>query len=97
PIAGPRTTSWLAGDFYDGRSGMLVGAWSRLATIRKENTALDQQPASSAVGAWSHLAALRKDKTAFAEQTDWLAGRDITRVQFLLNKWIGAGQGGCVL
>ena len=97
PVVGPRTTSWLAGDFYDGRNGMLAGAWSRLATVRKENTALDHQPASGAVGAWSQLPSLRKDKTALAEQTDWLAGRDITSLQILGKKTLAVGQGGLIL
>jgi photosystem II stability/assembly factor-like uncharacterized protein len=34
PIPGPRTTSWLAGDFYtDGKTGVLAGAWSRFAVL----------------------------------------------------------------
>lgn len=35
PIAGPRTTSWLAGDFYtDGKTGALAGGWSRFAVLQ---------------------------------------------------------------
>jgi photosystem II stability/assembly factor-like uncharacterized protein len=97
PIAGPRTTSWLAGDFYDGRTGMLVGAFSRLATIRKGTSAFEQKATSSLIGAFSQLPSLRKDKTALAEQTDWLGGRDITSLQILGQKTIAVGQGGLVL
>jgi photosystem II stability/assembly factor-like uncharacterized protein len=97
PIAGPRTTSWLAGDFYDGRTGMLVGAASRLATIRKGASAMDNQATSSLIGAFSQLPSLRKDKTTVAEQTDWLGGRDVTALQILGNKTIAVGQGGLVL
>src|ERR1019366_10738426 len=34
PVAGPRTTSWLAADFLDGKTGIFGGAWSRFATLR---------------------------------------------------------------
>jgi photosystem II stability/assembly factor-like uncharacterized protein len=34
PVPGPRAASWQAGDFQDGQSGALAGAWSRLATLR---------------------------------------------------------------
>src|SRR4051812_9894023 len=34
PVKGPRATSWLAGDFKDGRNGSLAGAWCRLGTLR---------------------------------------------------------------
>jgi photosystem II stability/assembly factor-like uncharacterized protein/TolA-binding protein len=34
PVPGPRSASWLAGDFQDGKTGILAGAWSRLATLR---------------------------------------------------------------
>ena len=37
PVAGPRSTSWLAGDFQDGKTGILAGAWSGLATLRDES------------------------------------------------------------
>src|ERR1019366_6137425 len=40
PVAGPRTTSWLAGDFYDGKTGILAGIGSRLATYRNEKSTL---------------------------------------------------------
>ena len=33
-VKGPRCTSWLGGDFLDGKTGALVGAWSRLGTLR---------------------------------------------------------------
>jgi photosystem II stability/assembly factor-like uncharacterized protein len=35
PVAGPRATSWLAGEFQDGKTGVLTGAWSRLATFKQ--------------------------------------------------------------
>ncbi len=34
PLAGPRTSGWLAADFYDVNTGIFAGAWSRLATLR---------------------------------------------------------------
>lgn len=34
PVPGPRSASWLAGDFQDAKTGILGGAWSRLATWR---------------------------------------------------------------
>ncbi len=34
PVPGPRAVSWLAGDFQDAQTGILGGAWSRLATFR---------------------------------------------------------------
>ena len=37
PVKGPRCTSWLGGDFLDGKSGALAGAWSRLGTLRDGN------------------------------------------------------------
>lgn len=36
PVAGPRTTSWLAGVFAPGSQGLLGGAWSRLGKLRSE-------------------------------------------------------------
>ncbi len=36
PVPGPRVSSWLAGDFQDGKTGVLAGAWSRLATFKQE-------------------------------------------------------------
>jgi photosystem II stability/assembly factor-like uncharacterized protein len=97
PVPGPRTTSWLAGDFYDRQSGIFAGAWSRLATVRKDKTKLDEQATGILVGAWSRQDALNKDKTAFADQTDWLAGRDITGLQILPRKTLAVGQGGLLL
>jgi photosystem II stability/assembly factor-like uncharacterized protein len=43
PVAGQRATSWLAGDFQDGKTGVLAGAWSRLASCKQEqlHTAAD--------------------------------------------------------
>jgi photosystem II stability/assembly factor-like uncharacterized protein len=35
PVSGPRAASWLAADFQDARTGVLAGAWSRLAIIRE--------------------------------------------------------------
>jgi len=32
--AGPRTPSWLAGDFSDPETGVVAGAWSRVAPVR---------------------------------------------------------------
>ena len=36
PVKGPRTSSWLAGDYQDAHTGVLAGAWSRLASFRKD-------------------------------------------------------------
>jgi photosystem II stability/assembly factor-like uncharacterized protein len=36
PVNGPRSPGWLAGDFQDGKTGSLVGAWGRLAKMRAE-------------------------------------------------------------
>lgn len=33
-VAGPRCPTWLAGDFRDSQTGVLAGAWGRLATVR---------------------------------------------------------------
>jgi photosystem II stability/assembly factor-like uncharacterized protein len=35
PVPGPHCPSWLDGDFQDGQSGALTGAWGRLATLRQ--------------------------------------------------------------
>ncbi|HMF15674.1 MAG TPA: YCF48-related protein [Gemmataceae bacterium] len=41
PVAGPRSPSWLAGEFVQGK-GILAGAWSRLATFHDDRfTAAD--------------------------------------------------------
>ena len=40
PVAGPRTTTWLAGDFYVSKNGILVGGASRLATLRGDKSTL---------------------------------------------------------
>ena len=43
PVPGPRTTTWLAGDFYLSKNGILAGGASRLATLRKDGaTTADQ-------------------------------------------------------
>src|SRR5205809_818085 len=34
PIKGQRCTSWLGGDFLDGKTGALAGSWSRLGSVR---------------------------------------------------------------
>jgi photosystem II stability/assembly factor-like uncharacterized protein len=34
PVPGPRSASWLAGDFQDANTGILAGAWSSLALLR---------------------------------------------------------------
>jgi photosystem II stability/assembly factor-like uncharacterized protein len=34
PVKGPRSPSWLAGEFLGPNKGILAGAWSRLATFR---------------------------------------------------------------
>jgi photosystem II stability/assembly factor-like uncharacterized protein len=39
-VPGPRTTSWLAGDFYDAKTGVLGGGSSRLGTCRNDKTTL---------------------------------------------------------
>ena len=36
PVAGPRTTTWLAGAFTHGSNGMLGGAWARLGKLRSD-------------------------------------------------------------
>ncbi len=96
PMPGPRTTAWLAGDFYDGKSGILAGAWSRLATIRAgdPNQNVLQRVVAGPMGA---QVLSPKDKTAVAEHSDWLAGRDITSMQILGKKTLAVGQGGLVL
>jgi photosystem II stability/assembly factor-like uncharacterized protein len=43
PVAGPRTTTWLAGDFYLSKTGILAGGASRLATLRADKTTLADQ------------------------------------------------------
>jgi photosystem II stability/assembly factor-like uncharacterized protein len=35
PVAGTRTPCWLAGDFSDVETGVLAGAWNRLAPVRQ--------------------------------------------------------------
>lgn len=35
PIPGPRSPGWLASSFEDEKTGALVGAWNRLATLRE--------------------------------------------------------------
>src|SRR4029078_3702933 len=35
-VKGPRVSSWHAGDVQDSGTGILAGAWSRLATFRQE-------------------------------------------------------------
>jgi photosystem II stability/assembly factor-like uncharacterized protein len=35
PVRGPRTASWMAADFRDAQTGVLAGAWSRLAAFRQ--------------------------------------------------------------
>jgi photosystem II stability/assembly factor-like uncharacterized protein len=34
PVPGPRAATWLAGDFQDGQTGALAGAWNRLSILR---------------------------------------------------------------
>lgn len=34
-VAGPRNPSWFAGDFSDAETGVLAGAWNRVAPIRE--------------------------------------------------------------
>jgi photosystem II stability/assembly factor-like uncharacterized protein len=36
PVAGARSSSWLAAAFSDNGEGALAGAWNRLATVRKD-------------------------------------------------------------
>jgi photosystem II stability/assembly factor-like uncharacterized protein len=36
-VAGPRASTWLAADFADNQNGSLAGAWSRLATLRRDS------------------------------------------------------------
>jgi photosystem II stability/assembly factor-like uncharacterized protein len=40
PVAGPRTTTWLAGDFYVSKNGILTGGASRLARLHNDKTIL---------------------------------------------------------
>lgn len=96
PIPGPRTTSWLAGDFYDGNSGILAGAWSRLAIVRKDK-AVDERATGVLAGGWSQLTVADRSKASLADHADWLAGRDITALQILGRKTVAVGQGGLVL
>ncbi len=96
PIPGPRTTSWLAGDFYDGNSGILAGAWSRLAMVRKEKQ-VDERATGVLAGAWSQLTQADRAKASLADHADWLAGRDVTSLQILGRKTLAVGQGGLVL
>lgn len=35
PVPGPRNPAWLAGDFSDPETGVLAGAWNRLAPVRE--------------------------------------------------------------
>jgi photosystem II stability/assembly factor-like uncharacterized protein len=35
PLPGPRTTTWLAADFADSRTGVLGGAWGRLSVLQQ--------------------------------------------------------------
>ena len=37
PVPGPRCTTWLGGDFLDGKTAALAGAWSSLGTLRDGN------------------------------------------------------------
>src|SRR5207249_10224947 len=34
PVKGARSTTWFGGDFLDGKTGALAGAWSQLGTLR---------------------------------------------------------------
>ncbi len=34
PVSGPRAASWRGGDFSDASTGVLVGAWGRVGTVR---------------------------------------------------------------
>lgn len=36
PLAGKRTTSWLAADFYGPQAGALGGVWNRLASVNRD-------------------------------------------------------------
>src|SRR5262249_61760736 len=86
-----------SGDFYDGKSGILAGAWSRLATVRKSTSTLGAGGAGVILGAWSQRAGLNSEKTALADHADWLSGRDVTSLQILGKKSVAVGQGGLVL
>ena len=95
PVTGPRTTSWLTGDFFDGKSGILAGAWSRLGTFATDGRKIANP--EIVTGVWLANTVLLKNKTALAEHADWLAGRDITSVHILGKKTIAVGQGGLIL
>lgn len=96
PVSGPRTTSWLAADFFDRTKGVLVGAWGRLAVTRKdESSQVFTLP--TLMGGAVTAALGNKQKAVVAEHADWLAGRDITSVQILGKKTIAVGQGGLIL
>lgn len=106
PVSGPRTTSWLAADFFDGDKGILVGAWSRLAVMRRDETTNVMTLPSVLGGALATpilnrgaggSPAQNATKSIVKEHADWLAGRDITSVQILGKKTIAVGQGGLVL
>jgi photosystem II stability/assembly factor-like uncharacterized protein len=36
PVPGPRTMTWFAGAFADGKEGILAGAWARLGKLRAD-------------------------------------------------------------
>ena len=63
PIKGPRSPSWLAAEFKDGKSGALTGAWSRLATLRDDVLGTAQADAN---GVRSPLGLLLRDGRALA-------------------------------
>lgn len=94
PVPGPRTTSWLTGDFFNGKTGILAGAWSRLGTLQPDGEKISP---GLVTGVWLPHMFLPKSKTVLAEHADWLAGRDITSMQILGKKTIAVGQGGLIL
>ena len=81
PVAGPRTTTWLAGDFYDGKTGILAGgAGAGCADALRKTTCSSARSSAQA------------ERTCRSSR--WFAGRDITSVQILGKKTLAVGQGG---
>ncbi len=97
PVIGARTTSWLTGDFRDARTGILAGAWSRLATLKAGDVQYGYIGHGGVGFLLNEPLLIPKEKTTVAEHADWLSGRDITSLQILGAKTIAVGQGGLIL
>jgi photosystem II stability/assembly factor-like uncharacterized protein len=66
-VPGPRATTWLAGDFYDARTGILVGGSSRLATVRNGKVTLAEHADSLSSRDITGLQILGKKTLAVAQ------------------------------